>query len=105
VTGPELATLSTVAWAVLTAGLLIVLGTWSAGDSWSILPGIVHGVRNWAAERQAALEPFRISPRAAEPDPAVRTDRLAELPTHPAEPDEVELGVAVLEDLGGRRLD
>jgi hypothetical protein len=104
-TGPELATLSTVAWAVLTAALLVVLGTWSAGDSWSILPGLVRGVRNWAAERQSGLEPFRVSPRAAEPIAPLPSDRLAELPVHPAEPDEVELGVAVIEDLGGRRLD
>lgn len=42
--------LSTIAWFVLTGALFILLARWSvASGSWTILPGLVRGVRDWAA--------------------------------------------------------
>ena len=81
-TGPELATLSTIGWVVLTLAFLIVFGTWSAGEGWSILPGLVRGVRDWAAEHVAsrAISPspwvVTLPPAAAAPpaDPPSRVD-------------------------------
>jgi len=46
----ELATLSTVASLILTSALFVALARWSAGNgSWTILPGVVRGVRDWMA--------------------------------------------------------
>jgi hypothetical protein len=82
VTGPELATLSTIGWVVLTLAFLIVFGTWSAGEGWSILPGLVRGVRDWAAEHVAS--------RATSPSPWVVT-----LPPPAAAPPASEVREAV----------
>ena len=69
-TGTQLATLSTIGWVILTLAILVVFGTWSTGEGWSILPGIVRGVRDWATEQVAARQPTRPSPWAVpRPDP------------------------------------
>ncbi len=55
-TGPQLATLSTWAWIFATGTLFLVLASWSAGESsWTILPGVLRGVRDWTAAHAAAL--------------------------------------------------
>ena len=48
----QLATLATVGWALLTLAMLVI-GTWGVGETWTILPGLVRGVRDWAAEHAA----------------------------------------------------
>ncbi|MBI3750875.1 MAG: hypothetical protein HY263_04360 [Chloroflexi bacterium] len=74
-TGPELATLSTIGWIVLTLAFIVVFGTWSAGGSWSILPGLVRGVRDWATEEAVARQPSSPSPWAVTaPTPALPVD-------------------------------
>ncbi len=47
-TDVELTSLSTVAWAVATSALFILLARWSTGGSWGITSGIVDGVRSWS---------------------------------------------------------
>lgn len=96
-TGPELATLSTIGWVVLTLAFLIVFGTWSAGEGWSILPGLVRGVRDWAAEHVASraispspwvvtLPPAAAAPPASEVREAVDTGvEIVELWTRPTQ--------------------
>jgi hypothetical protein len=68
-TGPELATLSTIGWVVITVAILIVFGTWSTGEGWSILPGLVRGVRDWATEQLGARPPTSPSPWAVTMSP------------------------------------
>jgi hypothetical protein len=47
----ELTTLSTIAWFVLTSALFFALARWSAGNgSWTILPGLVDGLRDWTSD-------------------------------------------------------
>ena len=71
--GPQLATLATIGWIVLTLAFLVVFGTWSAGASWTILPGLVRGVRDWATEHAIARQPASPSPWAVTtPEPAPR---------------------------------
>jgi len=49
-TDTELATLSTIAWLIVTTALFVALAQWSAGNgSWTIVPGFVRGVREWVA--------------------------------------------------------
>ena len=94
-TGPQLATLSTIGWVVLTLAFLIVFGTWSAGEGWSILPGLVRGVRDWAAEHMAtrATSPSPWAVTFPAPTPAVPTPD-AVMPSELAE----------IEELGERHL-
>jgi hypothetical protein len=102
-TGPQLATLSTIAWVAFTLAFLIVFGTWSSGGSWSILPGLVRGVHDWAAEQAAARTPSSPSPWAVPSTPATsghggsRSD--AGVPDEPE-----ELPLAAIEELGERPL-
>jgi hypothetical protein len=49
----QLATIATIGWAILTLALLAI-GTWGVGETWTILPGLVRGARDWAAEQAAA---------------------------------------------------
>jgi hypothetical protein len=51
-TGPQLAMLGTLGWVVLVVILLVAFGT--SGFGWTILPGLVRGVRDWAAEQAGA---------------------------------------------------
>jgi len=68
VTDNQLATLSTLIWLVLTTILFIELANWSAGGSWTIVPGLVRGVRGWVTRGQEPdLPAFALSPRAASP--------------------------------------
>jgi hypothetical protein len=68
VTDPLLATLSTIAWLVVTSVLFVELANWSAGGSWSIIPGLVRGARSWVDRRQESdLPQFAVSPRGALP--------------------------------------
>lgn len=70
--GPELATLSTIGWVILTLAFLIVVGTWSTGESWTILPGIVRGVHDWATEDAVNRRPASPSPWAVtSPEPTL----------------------------------
>lgn len=100
-TGPELATLSTLGWVVLTLAVLIVVGTWSTGESWSILPGLVRGVRDWATEQAVARQPSSPSPWAiTAPAPeAVVASTFARDPRQPAELAQLA-ELAELADLG-----
>ena len=94
-TGPQLATLSTIGWVILTLAFLIVFGTWSAGEGWSILPGLVRGVRDWAAEHMAS--------RATSPSPWAVT--LPEVVAAPRPPNAGEPpALAEIEELGERHL-
>ena len=99
-TGPELATLSTLAWVVLTLAILVVFGSWSTNESSSLLPGLVRGVRDWATEQVAARSPCSPSPWAvtmpAAASPAAAST--AEIPDALAPSDET----AEIEDLWTR---
>ena len=54
-TDTQLTFLSTLAWLVLTSVGFTVLVRWSIGEgSWTVLPGLVRGVRGWVDERAAA---------------------------------------------------
>ena len=51
-TDSQLTLLSTLAWLVLTSIGFTVLVRWSTGDaSWTVLPGLVRGVRGWVDDR------------------------------------------------------
>lgn len=91
-TGPELATLSTIGWAVLTLACLVVFGSWSAGESWTILPGLVRGVRDWATERAIPRQPSSPSPWSVTmPEPtAVLEAGLGGTSSEPTERAEIE---------------
>ena len=81
-TGPQLATLATIGWVVLTVAFLIVFGTWSTGTSWTILPGLVRGVRDWATEHAIARQPSSPSPWAV-----TTPDRTSDAAAGTASPD------------------
>ena len=73
--------LSTIAWFILTGILFVVLARWStASGSWTILPGLVRGVRTWAAHD---APPRRVSSSPASgdaaPAPAHAPDDVAEI--------------------------
>jgi hypothetical protein len=98
-TGPQLATLATIGWVVLTLAFLIVVGTWSTGGSWTILPGLVRGVHDWATEHAAAHSASSPSPWSVTlPDPA--PPALVEDPVARLQPDEA----AEMEELDERHL-
>ena len=66
-TDTELATLSTIAWLIVTSALFVALAHWSAGNgSWTILPGVVRGLREWTL-RESRLLPESSSPRPLDP--------------------------------------
>ena len=59
-TDTQLTFLSTLAWVVLTSVGFTVLVRWSTGDgSWSVLPGLVRGVRGWLDEATTPEGPSR----------------------------------------------
>jgi hypothetical protein len=95
-TGPQLATLSTALWAILTVAFLIVFGRWSAGESWSILPGLVRGVRDWASEHAAS--------RSTSPSPWAVAASRGSSPAAGTEPAPPEAAEAEVEELGTRTL-
>jgi len=67
-TDNQLATLSTIVWLIVTTVLFLELANWSAGGSWTIVPGIVRGVRGWVTRGQELdLPPFALSPRGMSP--------------------------------------
>lgn len=89
-TDQQLATLSTIAWLVLTTLLFVELSNWSAGGSWTIVPGIMRGVRGWRARGQEPdLPPLALPPRAAPPGWATQ-----HLPPHRRAPTASSAGVA-----------
>jgi hypothetical protein len=66
-TDTELATLSTIAWLILTSALFVALAHWSAGNgSWTILPGVERGLREWTS-RESRVPTASSSPHALEP--------------------------------------
>jgi hypothetical protein len=88
-TDTQLTFLSTLAWLVLTSVGFTVLVRWSTGDgSWTVLPGLVRGVRGWVDEHAAPGE----SSRGPRPEAASRIT-VVHLPD--AEPD----ASAEIEDL------
>ncbi len=92
-TDNQLATLSTLIWLVLTSILFVELANWSAGGSWTIVPGLLRGARGWATRGQepdlpafaiSAGEPTRGAPAAApEPLAAVPDVRAIRVPAEP----------------------
>jgi hypothetical protein len=61
----QLTFLSTLAWLVLTSVGFTVLVRWSTGDgSWTVLPGLVRGVRGWVDERTTPADPAGDAPSA-----------------------------------------
>ena len=75
-TDTELTTLSTIAWLILTSALFVALAHWSAGNgSWTILPGVVRGLREWTAEEVTPLRPAASSPQSiVRPQPSAAHD-------------------------------
>ena len=75
-TDVQLAWLSTVAWFVVTSALFVALARWSAGDgAWGSLPGIVRGLRGWAAP----WEPTRQASSPAATAPGEPTAEIEDL--------------------------
>ncbi len=69
-TGLAMIWLSTIVTTATTAVLFVLLAQWSAGGAapWSIVPGLVRGIREWG-HREDELEPFRfVSPMAEIPE-------------------------------------
>ena len=65
-TDTQLTFLSTLAWVVLTSVGFTILVRWSTGDgSWTVLPGLVRGVRGWVDEHATPAEPSRKAQTAA----------------------------------------
>jgi hypothetical protein len=112
-TGPELATLSTLAGLVATVALFILLAGWSTDTSWGLTASIVRGVLGWSGRDgapAAAISPSDQTLRPMQPPvrerlwaaaPTVASDAETEASAHSvtaAEPS------AEIEDLGSRRL-
>ena len=71
--------LSTIAWFILTGILFVLLARWSTTTgSWTILPGLVRGVRTWAA-REAPARPMSSSPASVDAAPVHAPDEVAEI--------------------------
>jgi hypothetical protein len=105
--GTQLATLATIGWAILTVGLLVI-GTSSVGIGWTILPSLVRGAHDWAAEHVASRASTSPAPWAGfAPSPASTTKRTADARTASGDDDDLDLDPAALveiEDLGTRSI-
>ena len=74
--------ISTIVTTATTAVLFVLLAQWSAGGAapWSIVPGLVRGIRDWG-QRDEDIEPFRFVPAAAQiPEPRIDVVALPLIP-------------------------
>ena len=77
-TDNQLATMSTLIWLAVTTVLFIELANWSAGGSWTIVPGLVRGARGWILKGQEPdLPPLAISPHSSSAATAAATTAAA----------------------------
>lgn len=71
-TDSQLTLLSTLAWLVLTTIGFTLLVRWSTGEgSWTVLPGLIRGVRGWAEDRTSHTGPSE----DAQPSPRITVVR------------------------------
>jgi len=104
--------ISTIVTTATTALVFVLLAQWSAGGAapWSIVPGLVRGIRDWG-QRDEDIEPFRfVSPAAQLPEPRIDVAALPRSPLDAArhgvasDDDPGVSFVAEVEELGTRRI-
>jgi hypothetical protein len=81
-TGLTMVWISTIVTTATTALVFVLLAQWSAGGAapWSIVPGLVRGIRDWG-HRDEDIEAFQfVSPAAQIPEPRID---VAALPLSP----------------------